>query len=330
MIQLIDVRKGFGGAEIFFEQLSRELINQLPHKLTIIDGTVLWRIFPKLLRLKSSSVVLLNVSVLGIGIIPFLYIRLRCHRLIILPHVVTSAKITRPRFWWLRLLNQYIMAKLADNIVAISTGNSETLVENFGARNVELIHNFRPLSIVRRWEPSELNHKQIALIGRLQNKQKGQFDFLIHLGPELLSKGYEIHFFGTGPDESPMAQFIETKGLANVFFHGWCTQSYIAHQPFGIVINSSQWEGLPLSVIESILHGRIVFAKDISGNRELIDAEFRFSDFDELDSLLANFDVSKWIDQLKLQRRRVSKLTDRNKICAKYLALLRRSLDEVD
>jgi len=176
--------------------------------------------------------------------------------------------------------------RLANHVISISEGNDERIRKIYRHAKIIPVRNFVESENTQPFE-GRLNYRRIAVIGRIQEKHKGQVTLLKALAPILGKKDLFIDFFGSGPDEDALKDCIESLNIGNhCVMHGWKNEAEIFGHDFGIVLNYSRWEGLSLGLLEAVFHNRIVLGNDIPGNRELLEPNRLFRSENELIELL--------------------------------------------
>lgn len=312
MNAFVSINHGFGGAEKQFDQLFKDMsqAGQLDeswgYERHDLQQMTRLQSLRRLWRLRGGRVVL-NMSVLGIGVWPLLLLRLMGHRVLLYPHVVVSPALSRPRLWRVRRWLQRVSVGLATRVVAISDGNRETMQAFTPAGKIETIYNY---VACENDAPVQLKPglRDVAIIGRLQDQHKQQLSFIRRHGSFLKEHDITLHLFGSGPDEAQIREEVQRQSLqAHVVFHGWLQEQEIFSHPFRFVLNLSRWEGLPLSILESIYHDRIVLLSNIPGNRELTTADYVFSGDDELREVLLRHVILQApdLDTLNAQKQRL-------------------------
>ncbi|MDO8965078.1 glycosyltransferase [Algoriphagus sp.] len=110
------------------------------------------------------------------------------------------------------------------------------------------IHQPYPQSIIPK----------MAYVARLQASIKGQDLVLQALSaPSFRALGFELTFFGSGPDEKHLKDLIEYYGLGKkVFFGGHVADVSQIWQSHHLLVLCSLAEGTPLSLIEAMASGR--------------------------------------------------------------------------
>ncbi len=89
----------------------------------------------------------------------------------------------------------------------------------------------------------------------------------------LKDRSWQVHFLGDGPLMETTRQQVQQAGLADrIHFHGAVKNvpEYLRKTHLKVLITN--WEGLPISVLESLSYGMPVVASDVSGvSEEVID-----------------------------------------------------------
>lgn len=312
MNAFVSINRGFGGAEKQFDRLYADLCARPAMKDRWVyerhDLAQLgWlRCLARLLRIRRRIVVY-NMSVLGTGVFFLFMLKALGNLVVLYPHVVVPAAKSRPRLWLLRAVLQRFSLALADHVIMISDGNLFEVERLLKPEKTTVVYNYVECENDRPFSPASMN-KEVAVIGRLQDSHKQQLTFLRQHGKFVKEIGLTVHFFGSGPDEQTMLQHVRSHGLErHVIFHGWKDEQAIYDHGFSFVLNLSRWEGLPLSVLESLYRDRIVLASDIHGNRELIYGDFLFKNGSDLRRLLTLMvrDHQVNTELLRAQKRRL-------------------------
>lgn len=312
MKAFVSINSGFGGAEKQFDQMVQDLRaagvvgDNWTYQRHDLSSTSYFAMLRTLWSQRNGTVVY-NMSVLGIGVLPLLLLRMLGNRILLFPHVVVSPATSRPKLWRLRVWLQWLSTQLADRIVAISDGNLFTLERFVPREKLAVVYNYVGCENDSPFQPRPLN-REIAIVGRLQDQHKQQLTFLRQHGNFLREHGLIVHLFGSGPDEAAIRAQVAAQGLeTQVVLHGWCDEAAIYAQPFSFVLNLSRWEGLPLSILEAIYQDRIVLLSDVDGNRELAYGDFLFKSDEELRELLLECVVrgNCNIELLKAQKARI-------------------------
>lgn len=82
---------------------------------------------------------------------------------------------------------------------------------------------------------------------------------------------WELEFVGDGPLQAQCRQLVAQLGLARrVAFSGFCNDVHCRIAESDVLVLSSKWEGLPLTIIEAMRGGLPVVASNVGGVSELV------------------------------------------------------------
>ena len=84
----------------------------------------------------------------------------------------------------------------------------------------------------------------------------------------------KLHLIGSGTDDDNFKLFCKSLNenyFQNIFFHGEISNPRKILLKYDVFILSSNYEGLPISIIEAMAANMIIVASDVEGNNELID-----------------------------------------------------------
>jgi len=194
--------------------------------------------------------------------------------------------------WPLRIFSKWIFRKVhmkMDSIVSISDVMKNELDEYLGLKshpNHIRIYNPHNLDEVRKKAeevPADFvfspDKKYIVSVGRLtQLKRLGE---VIQAFSKLENKNTELIFVGNGDEEKRLKEMTSELGLENrIHFVGYQNNPYQYLSRADIYVSASETEGLPNTLIESMICGTPVVSSDcISGPREILhpDSDLSFS-----------------------------------------------------
>lgn len=186
----------------------------------------------------------------------------------------------------------------SSNIILLSEGYKKNYMDfaglDEGSKFVSIPNIYEiPENIDRK---SFKKEKRVLILSRMDEIQKR-----ISLALEIWKKieedvdlnDWHLDIVGSGNNDDIVKRLIKKKGLRNVTFHGWQPrEKYLMRSP--ILMMTSEYEGLPLSLLEAQAYGCVPIAfnsfaslKDIIQNREngLIVEEFG--------------DINEYVAQLK-------------------------------
>ena len=152
---------------------------------------------------------------------------------------------------------------------------------NFGIDLEKLI--LTPLGIVsnltieQKKYTSSIKNFRIVVVGRL-SVEKDLFlalDILRDL--KYLGVQFSAHFFGTGPLEISLRNYIHVCKLEeNVFFEGWKSDLGEIYDGSDLLLHTSKTEGYGQVIIESLIRGLKVFSTNVGVVQDLSDYEIGY------------------------------------------------------
>lgn len=196
-----------------------------------------------------------------------------------------SGKQDKTRIWLrepntpgnsITFVHKFLLKKLynyADCILAQTPEMREQVLKfyNVDSSKVKVLYNpldvdYLNKSIQNKSNPFDPEFVNFVAIGRL-TKQKN-FDWLIKNFQYIKanSENYRLYIVGDGPDRLKLEKLVEKKGLSHsVFLLGEKSNPYIYMKYADLLVSTSQWEGLPNVILESIYLNTPVVATETSG-----------------------------------------------------------------
>lgn len=152
---------------------------------------------------------------------------------------------------------------LADAHLAISSGIVDELEEiGVGSERVSVIYNPLSKQKVTILPPRKESKPHFIYVGRLYNEQKNIFDLLDILSS--IKFDYELDIFGTGPDEDIIRKRAEKiiENRITIRWHGWVNNPWNEIVQADALLLTSNYEGFPMTLLESISRGLPVITYD--------------------------------------------------------------------
>ncbi|MDX7992001.1 glycosyltransferase family 4 protein [Xenorhabdus littoralis] len=175
----------------------------------------------------------------------------------------------------LYILIERLFSRLADKIITVSHQDKELALKYKVSPNDKqvVIHNGIPdISISHRPIKDVKNDKVINLISVARFSDQKDHETLLKSLSLLNNRNWTLSLVGKGP------LFNRTKELSrklklenNILFLGERNDVDELLEKSDIFILSSNWEGLPISIIEAMRHSLPVIASNVGGVKELID-----------------------------------------------------------
>jgi glycosyltransferase involved in cell wall biosynthesis len=172
------------------------------------------------------------------------------------------------------------MSFLTSKIICVSTGEHELALKSNVSSSSKLIMIpngidncvFQPNISKFSWLKSHGlsgEEKVVGFLGRLA-EQKNPF-VLLRAIEHITQNDYVVIYIGGGPLEGVLRSKVSEMGLENkviVLGERKNAREYLAY--CDILVCPSLWEGLPYSLLESLVQGVPIVASDIPGIRELV------------------------------------------------------------
>jgi len=179
--------------------------------------------------------------------------------------------------YWLYWFIEFISAKITNKIVVVSKADFKFAIDSRITKinKLELIYygididKFSPTLTFRR--ESFIDNKKIIVVSSFK-KQKGLKDFL-NVARLIISKISDVRFIviGNGPMFRAIKKNIKKDGLDNnIQLVGWQKEIEPYYKDASLLLLTSLWEGLPVSLIEAVAVGLPVVTTDTGAVRELI------------------------------------------------------------
>lgn len=162
-------------------------------------------------------------------------------------------------------------ARLATAVVTVSH-DDKALAERHrikANRGLMVVHNGMPDDAPRRDHDRASGPVRLLMIGR--HAPQKDHPTLFSALAQLKEKLWTIDLVGGGPDQAKHRALVQELGLTErVNFLGYRKDVPDLMAAADIYVLASNWEGLPLSIIEAMRAGLPTVASDVGGNREMI------------------------------------------------------------
>jgi glycosyltransferase involved in cell wall biosynthesis len=120
--------------------------------------------------------------------------------------------------------------------------------------------------------------KKIGIIGRVEFIQKRHDFFLRALAISDLITKADVFVIGDGPDIENCKALSGALGIGNsVHYTGWVDDVAEWYQKLDAIVMPSRFEGLPLVLIEAMIHGVPVVASKVDGMKEFLPENWLFN-----------------------------------------------------
>lgn len=182
------------------------------------------------------------------------------------------------------------MLRYSEAHLAISSQIGESIEKNIFEG--QPIYNIGNPVIRNEFETLKRSKTKLELlyVGRLHQHQK-RLDILFK-GLALLDVDWMLHCIGDGPDRDEIRNLAKILEIDNqILFHGWKENPWEVVEEVSALVMSSDYEGLPLVLMEALGRGIPVISSNCSGASDIIvDGEngwiYPIGDFHALASIL--------------------------------------------
>jgi len=192
-------------------------------------------------------------------------------------------KFQNPVNFFIYLILEKFAAKFCDKLVAVGKE-----VVDYGLKNKvgkkEQYAVIRAGIDVNLFKNAKVNKKEyllnyglsdkkitVGMIGNLK-KQKNPLEF-VNIAKEVIKVDDNVQFIfaGDGPLRNKVNYLLKKYGIEkNVKFVGWIKEPEKFIKAIDIFILTSLWEGLPCTLIQAIVAGKVCIATNIDGNKEIL------------------------------------------------------------
>jgi glycosyltransferase involved in cell wall biosynthesis len=178
-----------------------------------------------------------------------------------------------------------IASRFIDKMVAVSHHTAGELMqyEKIAASKLTVVHNginpkpMRnvPVDALRAEFGFAPEHRIVGTVGRLQ-PQKG-LDLLVKAAPAVLQACPDVRFLvvGGGALEQELRSQASALGLdGRLVFTGWRNDAVDLMQLFDCFVSTSNFEGLPMVLLEAMASSKPIVATAVGGVPEVIEDDF--------------------------------------------------------
>jgi glycosyltransferase involved in cell wall biosynthesis len=239
------------------------------------------------------------------------------------------------------LIEKYCLTKISNtnnHFTAVSSEVKEELIEiGINRKIIKFFPNgvdtniFKPRKdkLTLKKEYGIINDKiNIFSIGRLST-QKQPFKLINTFSKIEDDQSYHLSIAGKGPLEEQLKNYVTSKNLKNISFLGYVQESdkpYIYSSMDAFII-SSIYEGIPLTLLESLSSGLPCIVSDITNFRTIIE-ESNAGIIINYDNISAHQKIKSFLESdlgfySKNARKYAVEKFDWGKISMKYLELFR-------
>lgn len=196
-------------------------------------------------------------------------------------HDHCNDKLTDPRKW--ALPADKFMNRFSSHVIAVSESTRAFVIEHEGvaAEKATTIYNgidldkYRPRPEERSSARGKLGIPEeafvVAGIGRLTFQKN--FELFLDVAAGVLKKHPQAVFFiaGTGEDETALKAKANELGISDkVHFLGMVSDTSTLYPAANILLLTSRYEGLPITILEAMATEVTIVASNLDGMREIL------------------------------------------------------------
>ena len=164
-----------------------------------------------------------------------------------------------------------VMARFSDQILTVSEFDRQlALKAKVGDEETVLtIHNGMPEVSSNRVSFTQSDQIRLIMVARFEVPKNQKF--LLEALAKVETKNWELELVGDGPTLESARKLAAQLGIAEkVVFSGACDDVPIRLSRSDVFILISDWEGLPLTILEAMRSGLAVIASNVGGVSELV------------------------------------------------------------
>lgn len=153
--------------------------------------------------------------------------------------------------------------------IGLSPTVSESIEQLYNLKNVKYVYN--GINVQQYFSSYKTNVFNIIAVGTL--KPQKNYEMMIEVAKKLKDNGlnYTLHILGDGTLKNDISNKIHRYNLEeNIILHGAVNNVSYYLSKADILISTSNYEGIPLSILEALASSLPVICTDVGGNVDLI------------------------------------------------------------
>jgi glycosyltransferase involved in cell wall biosynthesis len=184
--------------------------------------------------------------------------------------MTNKSNINRGIYW----LAEFILSQINGEIIACSKSEYRHAKKISPLRKVFLVENCMKTNHTYK-EKSLFEYKQIIGVGRLERQKNPELFIEIAANLKRIDPTIKAIWIGDGSLKQECEKLNNTL-QADVYFTGWLSNEKTIEflQDSMVFLQTSNWEGLPYSVLEAFAVGLPVVASNIESHTDLIESEY--------------------------------------------------------
>ncbi len=203
-------------------------------------------------------------------------------------------KKMKKSIWFFRDVIDFKIYNLVNDYVTIYQDAVYDLMNYNPNSHVKIIRNkVRNLEKFKKMRRKISKNKKIKIyiIGRVEFLQKGHdifFNTIRKLSPQQLNR-IELNIIGDGPDFEKLKMILNDFDNMSFKLHGWLKEPWIIAYDADLLIIPSNFEGVPLVMLEALEMRIDIIAKKIDGMIDYLDSDQLYLEEEELLYKISNY-----------------------------------------
>lgn len=174
------------------------------------------------------------------------------------------------------VLIEKFLTFFTDQFISVSAGEKETAVKTGIAPGNKISIILNGVVLNENFSPGDkVNDKFTVLhVSRFdyQKNSKDMVSIAEEIGAESDINSFKFIMTGDGKEKEDCEKLVQEKGLNEYFtFTGFVTNPNYYFDSADVFVSTSRWEGLPLTVLESMNRGTVPVISDVVGNNDIFE-----------------------------------------------------------
>ncbi len=236
----------------------------------IANTAIIPSLFFRLLRIPKNSLMHVHTPRPFTSEITYLVSKIR--KIPYIAHVHGDVEPSSKFGCLLPLYKKYFMKNIlreAEMVICLSKEYEKFINNRYGVTKLLIIPNGVNEKFFIKHPKLKNKFTQLLFVGRIVKEKNLQ---ILIEAVRLMKQSVILHIVGEGKMKSKIVKLIDNKKINNVFIHGKKTGKDLLdfYKNADIYVLSSNYEGLPGTVLEAMAAGVPVVASDVIGIKELV------------------------------------------------------------
>lgn len=188
-------------------------------------------------------------------------------------HYQQYGRLAKVSYFWL----ERGLAQFTDRFINVSRGEQDEAVRLglYTREQSQVIYNgitIDQLKLDQFKKPEGLMPDDFVVLNISRLDYQKNIELLIECAKVLNSQDQQIKFLlvGDGPERVKLENIVREARMGNVIFAGFQVNALKYFTVADLCLSTARWEGLPISLIESLAMSVPIVATDVVGNNEVV------------------------------------------------------------